>query len=642
MILTICSAIFCVLCISASRVRLTAGITRGGQAGGPFFFPGKFRSLLLPFAFLLPLIQACDFHKDSHMILDGEWLFQIDSTDAGKSEEWFRPDYPKTGWTPVQIPNYWDRYHLDGYDGVGWFAKTVTVEDTSGALALLFHGVDDDADVWVNGVPVGSHAGYSDAFHLDISDALVRGENHFVVRVFDAGGPGGIYKPVALIPGSEVANALKSPYADRPARVSAEWVRDAVIYEVYLRSFSPEGTFKGLEKRLGELKSLGATVLWLMPIHPVGDVNRKGSLGSPYAVQDYYAINPEFGTLEDFRSLVESVHDRGMKIIIDLVANHTAWDSKLMFDYPEWFTTDNTGAIISPNADWTDVADLNYNHHELRKYMIAMMEYWVRDIGIDGFRCDVAELVPTDFWDIARGQLDKIKPVMMLSEGTIPEHHLKAFDITYAWNTYDILVKILRDTTAAEMVHTIVQNESLRYPMGSLRMRFNTNHDKNAWDAPAVEKFGREGAKLTAVMMFALPGVPLIYNGEEVGNPFRLDLFEKVPIDWTDRGGFRKLYEGLTRMRGAHPAFLKGSYMEIGNSNPREVYSFARVHGDQIALCVFNCDNQPNTVTLKLDKIPVQHGKEYFTGEALSKTVAPEVKLGPFSYKIFIGTGNEQ
>ena len=296
-------------------------------------------------------------------------------------------------------------------------------------------------------------------------------------------------------------------YAAHHARKSADWVKDAVIYEVYLRSFSKEGTFKVLEERIPELKKIGVTVVWLMPIHPVGKINRKGKLGSPYSVQDYYAVNPEFGTLEDFTSLVKTVHRNGLKIIIDLVANHTAWDNPMVKENPEWYTHDKNGKIISPNPDWTDVADLNYDQPGLRKYMIQMMKYWVHDIGIDGFRCDVAELVPTDFWESARKELDTIKPVMMLSEGSIPEHHVKAFDLTYSWNVYDILENVIKGWTPATIFDDLLKSESHQYPRHSLRMRFNTNHDKNAWDAPAVKKFSPEGARATAVLMFTYPGV---------------------------------------------------------------------------------------------------------------------------------------
>ena len=291
-------------------------------------------------------------------------------------------------------------------------------------------------------------------------------------------------------------------YSALHARASANWVKHAVIYEVYLRSFSKEGTLKALEGRIPELKQLGVTVLWVMPIHPTGIINRKGSLGSPYSVRDYYAVNPEFGTLDDVKSLVHTVHQQGLKMIIDLVANHTAWDNPMLMKHPEWYTHNASGKIIPPNPDWTDVADLNYDNPELRTYMIAMMKYWVQDIGIDGFRCDVAELVPTDFWETAEKELESIKPVLMLSEGSLPEHHLKAFDITYSWNVYDVFDKVLGGSTPATIFHDLLKTESHQFPKGSLRMRFNTNHDKNAYDGSAVEKFSPQGAKATAVLSF--------------------------------------------------------------------------------------------------------------------------------------------
>ena len=530
------------------------------------------------------------------MGLDGTWLLKKDSLDVGVAERWYSDSTVRADWNEVRVPDHWDRYGLESYDGVGWYARTFTVEDVKEPMVLFFGGVDDDADVWVNGNHVGGHAGYSEAFYVDVSGAVRKGRNEVVVRVRDNAGPGGIYKPVTLIPKRNVGDLLRSKYADEPARTSAPWVKNAIIYEVYLRSFSPEGTFRGLEQRVPELKRLGVTVLWLMPIHPVGQANRKGRLGSSYSVQDYYGINPEFGTIEDFKSLVNTVHANGMKIIIDLVANHTAWDSKLMFEHSDWFTTDSDGAIVSPNADWTDVADLNYNHHELRKYMIAMMEYWVRDVGIDGYRCDVAELVPTDFWETARRQLDKIKPVMMLSEGTIPEHHVEAFDITYSWNVYDVLGKVIDGTTPATIFERLLQSESYQFPRGSLRLRFNSNHDKNYWDAPAVVKYGPGGAKATALLTMTLPGVPLIYNGEEVGNDRRLNLFDKTPIDWTKHPDFREFYTDICSARMKHSALRDGGFAPLGNSDSLKIVSFERRDASDRVVTVINLSKEHQNV----------------------------------------------
>jgi cyclomaltodextrinase / maltogenic alpha-amylase / neopullulanase len=544
-------------------------------------------------------------HK-RQLALDGKLIFKVDSLNEGVTEKWFAKNYDRSAWSEVEIPSYWDRYHnMEKYDGAGWFARAIEIKNAAQPLSIFFSGVDDDADVWVNGEKVGAHTGYSESFSIQIDKAVKVGINEIVVRVNDNSGPGGIYKPVKIIATDEVDDQLKTKYAQIEAKKSAEWVKNAVIYEVYLRSFSKEGTFKALETRISELKELGVTVVWLMPIHPTGKEQRKGTLGSPYSVQDYYAVNPEFGTLEDFKSLVNAVHKQGLKIIIDLVANHTAWDNPMLIEHPEWYTHSTTGKIIPPNPDWSDVADLNYENQGLRKYMTEMMKYWVRDIGIDGYRCDVAELVPTDFWENAVAELEAIKPVMMLSEGTLPEHHVKAFDLTYSWNVYDVLGKVMSGSTPATIFHNILKTESYQFPKGSLRMRFNTNHDKNAYDGPAFEMFTPQGAKATAVLAFTFPGIPLIYNGEEVGNDKRLDLFEKVDIDWTKNAEFRELYRKLSELRKLHPALVGGSYAALENSDSKSVLSFIRSNGkDSIAVVInFQVDLQKLKMSLPSSRI---------------------------------------
>lgn len=494
--------------------------------------------------------------------LSGTWHFAVDSTAVGEREAWFETAYDRSQWTEATVPGVWDDFGLDGYDGVGWFARWLT-DLESVPVSLVFSGVDDDATVWINGVLVGSHSGYSDPFSVTVPDSLRSDSMLVVVRVVDHAGPGGIYKRVAAVPTADVEEYMRSPYARKDARVSPAWVQAALIYEVYLRSFSEAGTFQALEDRLPELRSLGVNVIWLMPIHPIGELNRKGRLGSPYSISDYTGINPELGTIDDFRRLVDAVHAQGMKIIIDLVANHTAWDSDLLLQHADWYTRDEDGAIVAPNADWSDVADLNYDRHELRKYMVHMIRYWVEDVGIDGYRCDVAALVPTDFWDHVRNELDGIKPVLMLAESSEPEHHLSAFDITYASATYDILDPLFAGEVGASAVTRILRNESLRYPSGSLLLRFHTNHDKNAWDAPAVAKWGEEGVKLAATMMYMLPGVPLLYNGEEVGNTKTLPLFNAVPIDWSSGPSFRAHFEKLGTLRRNFPWLATAPWREV-------------------------------------------------------------------------------
>ncbi|MBI4428811.1 MAG: alpha-glucosidase C-terminal domain-containing protein [Ignavibacteriales bacterium] len=586
---------------------------------------------------LLTLLLDCSMKDPSKISLEGTWLFKVDSSDLGTNKKWFGVETDRSSWQRVDVPDYWDRYNLSGYDGIGWFAKSFEVKDSVREPVIFFAGVDDDAEVWLNGISVGSHEGYSEAFFLDIAKALRPGKNELVVKVRDLAGPGGIYKPVTVLPRSKVEDLFRSKYASLNSRQSEDWVRNAVIYEVFLRSFSKEGTFKALERRIPELKSLGVTVLWLMPIHPIGELNRKGTLGSPYSIEDFYGINSDLGTLEDLRSLVTTVHDHGLRIIIDLVANHTSWDSKLIQEHPEWFRKNEEGNIVSPNVDWFDVAHLDYNNHELRKYMIEMMKYWVRDVGIDGYRCDVAEMVPTDFWQIARGELDKIKPVMMLAEGTYPEFHVKAFDLTYSWSFYDALSKVLRGSTPVSVFDDVLKNEGYQYPRGSLKMRFNMNHDKNFYDAPAIEKYGIAGAKVTVVLSFTFPGVPMFYNGDEIGNDRRLDHQEKVLIAWKDNKDFRKLYAGLALLRQTHPALREGKHVPLKNSEGNRVYSFARKLESEDVVVVLNLSNLRKVVEIDVGGLELEQSLEYFTsGKPTLANGKLKLTLKPFDYRVFV------
>ncbi len=419
------------------------------------------------------------------------------------------------------------------------------------------------------------------------------------------------------------------------ARESPDWVKEAVIYCAYPRSASPEGTFTGIEKRLPELRGIGVTVLWLMPIHPVGLRNRKGSLGSPYSVRDYYAINPEFGTLAEFQHLLNAAHDTGLKVILDLVANHTSWDSRLIEQHPEWFTRDSTGKIVSPNSDWTDVADLDYSKKRLRGYMMEMMEWWVREMGIDGFRCDVSELVAHDFWVEAAKRLRPIKPVMMLSEGSLPEQHLSAFDLTYSWNLYDLLDPLIKGRPASDL-GALLQAESREYPRGSLRLRFNTNHDKNAWDSPAVLKFG-DALKLTAVLIATIPGVPLLYTGEEVANDKKLSLFEKIAVDWNRPKDMETLYTGLFQLRKKHSALSEGAFAEVPTTSDR-LCAFLRTDTDDRVLTVLNFS--ADSVWGELHIPPAMEDgrpmKGYYSGIDLVPSGQVQVKLPPRGYEIFV------
>jgi glycosidase len=601
--------------------------------------------LLGPGALLFISLASSFAQMSSYRVtLDGEWHFKPDSLKVGVTERWYLDSLDRRSWQKVRTPGFWEEYPgMASYDGWGWFSRQFIIDRTAGALSVHFAGVDDDAVVWVNNVELGGHSGATDPFALELGSAARPGVNTISILVRDSSGRGGLCGAVTVLPTNSLDDLLKSPYFGTPALKSADWVKDAAIYSVYVRSASPEGNFAGLEKRLPELKDLGVTVLWLLPIHPVGVKNRKGGLGSPYAVRDYYGINPEFGTMEDFKHLLAAVHRNGMKVIIDMVANHTAWDSRLILAHPEWFSRDARGNIVSPNADWTDVADLDYSAPGLRRSMLEMLRWWVKDVGIDGFRCDVAEMVPTDFWEEARAQLNKIKPVMMLSEGSLPEHHVRAFDLTYAWNTYDILDPLLQGKRPVTLIDNILKNEQMQFPLHALRMRFTTNHDKNAWDSPAVTKFGVPGLKLATVLVNTLPGVPMMYTGEEVANDRVLSLFEKVGVDWTRPRVMGELWKSLFALRRAHKALSRGDCLRVPSTPERDVYAFVRAAGSDKMLVVLNFSSEVRTAGLDLPMeriFPREKSvklKEVFTGKSIFLTSGKhaEVPIEGKGYRVY-------
>ncbi|MGE5456996.1 MAG: alpha-amylase family glycosyl hydrolase, partial [Methanococcaceae archaeon] len=283
------------------------------------------------------------------------------------------------------------------------------------------------------------------------------------------------------------------------------WSRNLTMYEVNLRQYTKGGTFREFEARLPELKKMGVGVLWFMPINPIGEKNRKGSLGSYYSVKDYMKVNPDYGTLEDFKSLVKKIHQSGMYVIIDWVANHTSWDNVLTVSHPEYFSKDSAGNFMPPVADWTDVIKLNYENKDLWKYMTGALTYWITETGIDGYRCDVASMVPTAFWNEARAELNKSKKVLMLAEAETPELHEKAFDMTYSWNLYHLMNDIAGAKKSAADLDAYFKKDREEYPKDSYRLTFTTNHDENSWNGTEFERLGN-GVKAFEVLSFTAEG----------------------------------------------------------------------------------------------------------------------------------------
>ncbi len=379
------------------------------------------------------------------------------------------------------------------------------------------------------------------------------------------------------------------------ARVSADWVKSGVVYEINPRTFSASGDFRGIEPQLPRLKRLGVTILWLMPINPIGQVKKKGSIGSPYAVRDYMAINPDYGTGADLKHLVQSAHAQGFKIIIDIVANHTAWDSVLM-KHPEYYKRDAAGNVISPVADWADVAGLNYESPGLRSYMLDMLKYWLREFNMDGFRCDVAFMVPVAFWEEARRQLEQIKPeIVMIAEAHEPKLLVKAFDLDYAWPFHSTLTDVFESGSPAAALRASWDDVHNNYPKNALEMRFSDNHDEKR----AIARFGERGALAASAVVFTLDGVPMLYNGMEVGDTTESGapaLFEKLPVFWQiteRRPEFAAFYPKMIALRRAHAALQQGATEWVANSAPDRVLTFVRRGGGEEFLIAINCSNRP-------------------------------------------------
>ena len=387
-----------------------------------------------------------------------------------------------------------------------------------------------------------------------------------------------------------------------------DWSRQANIYEVNIRQYTPEGTFRAFEAHLPRLRKMGVDILWIMPINPISQKERKGSLGSYYAVSDYTAVNPEYGTLADFQHLVDTAHAQGFKVIIDWVANHTGWDNVWTRQHPDWYKRNARGELegyhytdLSTHKEetWADVIGLDYSKPEVRAGMIEAMSYWVRNTAIDGFRCDVAWTLPVDFWDDARARLDAIRPMFMLAEADTPDLQVKAFDMTYDWVLYHELIKVARGKADARDLAKLYTDPARRYPTGAFRMTFTSDHDENSWNGTDRELYGA-GADAMAVLAATLPGMPLVYGGQEAGLDKRLKFFDRDTIEWRnfDRS---TLFASLLRLKHTHPALASG--IEPGNlqlltAGTDTVFAFRRIKGaDRVTIAV-NLRGQPATVRL--------------------------------------------
>jgi cyclomaltodextrinase / maltogenic alpha-amylase / neopullulanase len=420
------------------------------------------------------------------------------------------------------------------------------------------------------------------------------------------------------------------------ARPSPGWLRNGTVYEIFPRDFSVAGDLNGVIARLGELHRLGVNILWTMPVHPIGKNFRNGKFGSPYSIKDYYAIDPNYGRLEDYQRLVSEAHKRGMKVIMDLVADHTAWDS-VMMPHPEFYKHDVHGKIISPVPEWQDVAALNFDCPALRQSMITMVKYWVQTCDVDGFRCDAAAMVPTDFWEQVRSELIKVKPdIMLLAEASKPELLTNAFDIDYSWPLLSTMNDVFIRNAPASNIRRSWEDSRAQFPKAALHLRISDDHDETR----AVTRYGLNGALAASALMFTLDGVPLIYNGMEAGDTNQSNggaLFDKRNISWQPEAHpeLCRTYHDLIQLRHQYAALRNSRVDWLHNSDETNLVTFLRADDQDELLVVINFSARPITGKVDLKNlggfVPLKiSGVRASDGEPL-----PTVQLNGYEWRIY-------
>lgn len=424
------------------------------------------------------------------------------------------------------------------------------------------------------------------------------------------------------------------------------WSYNLNLYEVNTRQYTPSGTFNAFATHLDRLEDMGAGIIWFMPIHPIGTRNRLGTLGSPYAVRDYLAVNPEFGTLDDFKALVDSIHAKGMYVIMDWVANHTAWDNVLTQSNPEWYVTDSQGNFMPPRGtNWSDVIQLDYRQQGLRQYMIDAMTYWIEQVDIDGFRCDAVSFMPGDFWSEAIVKLKQVKPeLFMLAEDDATRYQSLGFDASYAWGMYGfghgVLKRIVDGTGNALDLYNYIANERRIYAGRHYRLYFTSNHDENSWHGTVTELFGN-AAEAFAVLTATVNGMQLIYGGQEAGLNKRLAFFTKDVIPWRSHR-YAAIYETLLKLKRENRALWNGANggaFQRVNNNSQHIFSFVREkEGDKIA-AVFNLSPSHSGATIA-DTLFYGTYIDVFQGDTLTFSQPTNITLSGWAYRLYrqIGT----
>jgi len=413
-----------------------------------------------------------------------------------------------------------------------------------------------------------------------------------------------------------------------------EWAYQTNIYEVNLRQYTEEGTIRAFTDHLPRLKDMGVETLWFMPLQPVGLLNRKGVLGSYYSISDYTSLNPEFGSESDFKNLVILAHDMGFKIIIDWVANHTSWDHVWTKTNPDFYSKTEEGNFKPPYPDWEDVIHLNYNQPGLRTAMIESMQYWVKEFNIDGFRCDMAHLVPLDFWNTARTELDKVKKLFWLAETEEPVFH-EVFDASYTWEFLHKMEAYWKRETDIDGLYWVLTNYENRFGENSLRIYFTSNHDENSHSGSEYERMGN-AAKAFAVLCATWKGIPLIYSGQELPLKKRLAFFEKDRIEWRGQAELHEFYKKLLNLHTNHPA-LSAAQTEtyrLETNLDNKVFSFLRKKDEQEIIVVINLSSDNLQIKIQDVKLTGSY-KNVFTSAHINFPAEEEFEILAWDFLLF-------
>ena len=453
--------------------------------------------------------------------------------------------------------------------------------------------------------------------------------------------------PMGDLPTKDITAVEPISEIDNPTR-SIDWIKNNVVYEVNTRQFNSGGTFKSFMPEIPRIKALGVDVLWFMPVYPIGQLNRKGGLGSYYSIKNYHEINPEFGTMDDFKATVNAAHAQGMKVILDWVGNHTAWDHPWVTEHPDWYVHDSSGKIVTP-WDWTDVAQLNFKNPELRKAMIAEMQFWVKECNIDGFRCDVAFLVPRSFWEEARIALEKDKPLFMLAEmennkdidPNPPGYMENAFDAYYGWTLHSASADCAKGKiTGREFVNKFTEARAL-FPAKAMMLSFLSNHDENTWNGTIEEKYADKWQVFSVLNYTLQNSLPLIYNGEEANNTKRLLFFEKDPItSWSDTSRYA-WYRTMNRLKHTHPALQNGAWgakeevlkVTGGDEN---IYAFRRTGEGQTVTVIVNLSSKQQWIQSVGDRTLNGTEKTYVKSPVTIKHIGQGMPLDDWGYAVIV------